>query len=288
MWGIKIPLYIGAGPKSGVNETILFLVWAETFVFLLGLGIGSFLNVVIIRGAAGEGMGGRSRCCSCRTSLGFKDLIPVFSFCARKGRCRHCGAVFSKQYPVVELATGFLFAALFYLTVLYSGTQDIWKLFYQTAGGLVGISSAIVIFVSDLKYKIIPNGAVLILLGLGIILSIARIGNEPSVVWAILPSAFLPALFMALLWLASRGKWMGLGDAKLIFTTSLILGYPAAIPAFLFSFWLGGLAGMALIFCGRQTLKSYIPFGPFILLGSALAYFFSSKIFIFTGFGQFL
>ena len=82
------------------------------------------------------------------------------------------------------------------------------------------------------------------------------------------------ALFLAALWFLSRGRAIGLGDAKLIFSSSLLLGFPNSIVAFLFSFWLGGFIGVSLLIAGRKKLKSRIPFGPFILIGSALAYFF--------------
>lgn len=70
---------------------------------------------------------------------------------------------------------------------------------------------------------------------------------------------------------------MGLGDAKLIFAISLILGFPASLIAFFFDFWLGGIVGIFLIIFGAKTPKSQIPFGPFILAGSILAYFFSQQ-----------
>lgn len=246
------------------------------FVFLLGLTAGSFLNVAILRGAEGKTLGGRSRCDSCGRVLSALELLPVISFVLQKGRCRHCGAVLSWQYPLVELgaAAGFVAGAM-----LFSGS---WTIFLV----LIGISAAIIIFVSDLRFKIIPNGAVLILILLGTAAVASRVWAEDRywrAAYYDLAAAVIFAMIFGALWLFSRGKWMGLGDAKLIFPTSLLLGFPASLAAFLFAFWLGGIAGVLLIAFSRKTLKSRVPFGPFILAGGVMAYFFSQKFFAETG-----
>lgn len=249
------------------------------FALLLGLIAGSFLNVVILRGAKKETLGGRSRCPSCNRPLSFRELVPVLSFLLQKGRCRQCGTALSRQYPLVELGTAAAFLAG---AALFSGLWTILLIF-------IGISSAIVIFVSDLRFQLIPNGPVLILALLGITAVSWRVFNTSAAsadfqrVYYDLGSAAILAGIIGALWLYSQGKWMGLGDAKLIFPTSLILGFPASLSAFLFSFWLGGIAGVLLLAFGQKTLKSRIPFGPFILAGSILAYFFSSKFLAGTG-----
>ena len=86
--------------------------------FVIGLSVGSFLNVVILRTNAGSSLGGRSRCLSCQAQIAPKDLIPLVSFLALGGKCRSCGARISWQYPLVEFGTGLLFFA-FYLRFMY-------------------------------------------------------------------------------------------------------------------------------------------------------------------------
>lgn len=259
--------------------TLVFL-FLEALFFTLGCGIGSFLNVVVDRGYRGERLNGRSYCESCKKKLSFFELIPIASFLVQKGRCRSCGTALSLQYPLVEFACGVLYAlALFLFAPHFDYTfQPLAALFLL----LAGIPASVMIAVSDLKYRIIPNGAVLTLLAAGVAASILRFSanRQPVVANRLLSdfsSALLIAAFLASLWFVSRGQWMGLGDAKLIFATSLIAGYPASLSAFLFAFWLGGGAGVILLGAARKNRKYLMPFGPFIIAGTVLAYFFSDS-----------
>lgn len=249
--------------------------------FVVGLVVGSFLNVVVRRGARAESLGGRSRCESCSKVLGAGELLPVISFLLQKGRCRHCGAALSWQYPAVELGTGFTFAALAWYLL-----PDVLnpKALILFGAVLIGTAAVIVILVSDINYRLIPDGAVLILFLLGMWrLWITSPNLLRDGVWAL-----LIALFFAALWFASSGSWMGLGDAKLILGTSLLLGFPASPIAFLFSFWLGGIVGIFLLATRLTAFKDKIPFGPFIILGALLSYLFSQQFLFITGLDYFL
>ena len=255
------------------------------FSFFLGLVIGSFLNVVIRRGARGENFRGRSHCESCGITLSVTELIPVLSFLIQKGRCRYCHAAFSWQYLLVELGTAFSYAMSAWI---FLPNLPLDKHFFLLATGLFfGIGAAIVIFVSDIRSQIIPNGAVLTLLILGLFRPIYVMFQTesgtivPDSVWNI-GTALVIALFLALLWFFSKGRWMGFGDVKLILATSLILGYPSSVAALLFAFWLGGIIGVILIISRVKTLKEHIPFGPFILVGTVLAYFLPQNFFYIT------
>ncbi|MBI3442780.1 MAG: prepilin peptidase [Candidatus Sungbacteria bacterium] len=246
---------------------ILFTI----LIFCFGLAVGSFLNVVIIRGHKGEKLGGRSHCVRCGSILSVQELIPVFSFFVQKRRCRHCTRSISWQYPLVELACAFAYLGVFLLAAP--------SVFVQI-GLALGIPAALVILVSDLRFQTIPDGATLILtiLGLGAVISRSVYAYDSM-------AALLIAGILGGLWFFSHGQWMGFGDVKLIFATSLILGFPAAIAAFLFAFWSGGTVGALLLLTGKKHLRERIPFGPFILLGSVLAWFFSSLFFNRTGLG---
>ena len=258
-------------------------VLLEISVFVIGLSIGSFLNVVIIRSREGETIRGRSHCRACKKTLSARELIPIASFLLQKGRCRGCGTAFSLQYPLVELGTGLAFTAAAFLF-----PQDFLFDVRALTGFIlvcIGIAAGIVILVSDLRFQIIPNGAVFVLLILGIIrlFVVAKppYGGLASVTLVNHASAYdigfsiIFALFFAGLWFFSQGKWMGFGDVKLIGATSLIVGFPVSIIAFLFSFWLGGIVGTILLLSSRKNWGRRIPFGPFILAGTALAFFIS-------------
>jgi len=267
------------------------------FSFLFGLVIGSFLNVVIGRAERKESVGGRSYCESCKKNLSAIELIPVLSFALQKGQCRSCGTALSWQYPLVELGTGILFTyvTLFTISSSFQYTANSYTIltlpfwFYPLSLWLLAItvlSASIVIFVADLRYRIIPNAAVLFLIfsGGGLrALDRLIIMEAKDMLWWDIGAALAIALFFAGIWFVTQGRGIGLGDAKLVLGTSLIVGFPASLAAVLISFWLGALAGIALVLARYKSLKDQIPFGPFILAGTALAYFFSEKIFSFIG-----
>ena len=256
-------------------------------ILVFGFSVGSFLNVVIRRGIRGESLLGRSHCESCGRVLTARELVPILSFFIQRGKCLGCGGKFSIEHPLVEFATALLFAAsaiLFLPADLAEFTLRGAVVFILI---LVGISAAIVVFVVDLKEKIIPDSAFFVLFLLGIsALFLRRFPDEffvgdlrESAAFIDVFSAILFSSFFACLWFFSRGTWMGFGDAKLVLAVSLILGWSASLAAFLFSFWIGGAAGGVLLAFRRSTMKSTIPFGPFILFGSVVAYFFAGYFF---------
>lgn len=260
---------------------------AVAFLFLFGLAIGSFLNVAIRRGIRGESLLGRSKCESCGRVLGARELMPIVSFFVQRGKCLGCKSSFSIEYPLVEFATALAFAVA---TILFF-PADIAEVTLRGALGfflaLTAIAAAVVVFVVDLKEKIIPDSAFFVLFIVGVCALFLRrfpdeffVGNlRESAAFFDIVSALLFSSFFAALWFFSRGTWMGFGDAKLTLAVSLILGWPASLAAFLFSFWIGGIAGGVLLALGRSTMKSTIPFGPFILVGAAAAYFFAAYFF---------
>ncbi len=251
------------------------------FFALLGLVIGSFLNVVIIRSAAEESLGGRSRCRSCQHMLSVRELVPVASFFLQGRRCRHCRTPISWQYPLVEGATAFLFAyaAIIFIPFLF-GELSLETLFFFL-NTLFVCAAGVVVLVADLRFQIIPNGAALALALAGLLVSFMRGGSVGLAYDG--GAAVAISAFLAVLWLISRGKWLGLGDAKLVFGTSLLVGYPVAFVALLFAFWLGGAVGIILMLVGGKKWGSAIPFGPFILAGAVMAYGYSSVFFALLG-----
>lgn len=244
------------------------------FLFFLGLVIGSFLNVAVLRGREGKPLTGRSHCPHCKRVLTTRELIPVVSFLLQKKRCRSCKTRISWQYPLVELGTGlsFALAGLLFLPSFNLWRSDLHSFYFILM--LVGISAAIAIFVSDIRFEVIPDGATLILFVLGLATVVIR-GHILSDVVA----ATGATLTFFSIWFFSKGRAMGMGDVKLVPATSLILGYPASILGFLFSFWLGGIIAVALLLGAKKGLKSRMPFGPFILLGAIGAYF-GSDVFL--------
>ncbi len=222
-------------------------------VFLLGLCVGSFLNVLAQRLPRGEPvLWGRSHCDYCKKSLRWFELIPVVSFVLLGGRCQRCHRRLSIQYPLVELATAIGFLYLF----AHQFPLLLYLLF----------SSLVVIFVADLREQIIPDS----MIAAGII---GSFGTRIHVVPALGSFAFL-----YLLWAATGGRGMGFGDVKLAFLMGLFLGFPVVVVAFYIAFLTGALVGVILILTGKKKWKSKIAFGPFLILGTVGASLFSDGV----------
>ncbi len=240
-------------------------------IFLLGVVIGSFLNVVVLRYNTGRSLAGRSGCFSCGKPLHWYELVPVLSYIFQWGKCRSCGSKISTQYPLVELGTGILFV----LTV-----REVWPLFAGTDALMVPIltlvfylvvwSILVAITAYDIRHKIIPDGMVYAFIGLTFVRSLTSV----IFVWWV-GAAVGMALFFAALWYFSAGKWMGLGDAKLALGLGLLLGPSAGLAALVLAFWIGAVFGISILLLRRRyvTMKTEVPFAPFLILGAALAYF---------------
>ena len=259
------------------------------FVFLFGLVVGSFLNCVIYRLALPNfslknlgGLKNRSYCPYCKHLLSWQDLIPVFSFIFLKGRCRYCQKPISLQYPLVELATGILFLLIFNFQLpsvveeinLFSAFNFLNLIYYWTIASFL-----IVIFVYDLKHYIIPDKIVYPAIGIVLVYNFLRSDLQwRSDLTISLAASFSAAAFFLAIVLISRGKWMGVGDIKLAFFMGLVLSWPNILVALFLAFFIGAVVGVGLIISNKKTLKSEIPFGPFLVTGTFLALFWGNEL----------
>lgn len=251
--------------------------------FVLGLIIGSFLNVVICRYNTKKNFGGRSACMSCQSKLCWYELIPLFSFFALRGRCLNCKSKIGVQYPAVEFVTGLIFALLFlkFQDVFYFSPLIFFITYIYYA---VMFSILVVIATYDLKHKIIPDRLAFIF---GILAFVGLFfGNGFSGFYPHIPSIsdFLSGLLVSLpfaaTWFLSRGTWMGLGDAKLALGLGWMLGVSRAFSGAVMAFWSGAIIGIVLIiFSNRYKMKSEIPFAPFLIFGALIAFFFELHLF---------
>jgi leader peptidase (prepilin peptidase)/N-methyltransferase len=201
---------------------------------ILGLLIGSFLNVLILRYNTGKGFGGRSECFSCARTLGSRDLFPVLSYLFSGGRCRGCKSRISKQYVMVELATAlfFVFVYVHNRYLLIDGTG-----IFIIKAAIDCILMSLLIFMAgyDIRHKIIPDLAVFKFAGLALVGSLIISGFS----WWLIAAGPLLALPFYLIWLLSGGRWMGLGDAKLALGFGWMLGLSLGGTAIIFGFWVG-------------------------------------------------
>lgn len=235
------------------------------YLFILGLILGSFYNVVGLRVPVRESIvHPPSRCSSCETRLKFLDLIPVVSYFISRGKCRHCGTRVSPLYPLGELATGLLFVWM-YLTFGIS---------WETLIGLLLVSLSVIITVSDLKYMLIPNR---ILLFFAPLFLVVRFLYPLESVWLHLWGALVGGGVLLLVVILSRGG-MGLGDVKLLLLLGWVLGLYHVIPAFILSCLIGSVVGGVLMLFKIVKPKQPIPFGPFLLIGALISFVYGSTI----------
>ena len=252
-------------------------------LFLFGTIIGSFLNVVAIRYNSGKGILGRSACMSCNKKLCWYELVPVLSFCALGGKCLMCKSRISAQYPIVEILSGLGFVLLYHkwLYLFPSFGLFLFVLLFS----FMLYSLLLVIAVYDFRHRIIPDALVfafVILSGLFLFVSKSSFGD-----FLVIPSFMsflagpLVAAPFALIWLVSRGRWMGLGDAKLMLGAGFLLGLASGYAAVLLSFWIGGLISLFLLVFFRKyfSMKSEIPFAPFLILSVMLVFLFGIDFF---------
>jgi leader peptidase (prepilin peptidase)/N-methyltransferase len=229
-----------------------------------GLIVGSFLNVCAYRLPLGQSVvRPRSRCRDCGRQLGWADNIPVLSYLALRGRCRSCGARISWAYPAVEAAT----AAIFLGAALQFGAS--WLLVSR----LVFASLLIVLFVTDLEHRILPNAITLsgILIGLAFSL-VAEPGWRSAAIGALAGGGVLLAI--AELYYRVRGEeGLGMGDVKMLAMIGAFLGWDQMLLTLVLSSFAGSVVGVTMIALGRGTSKYALPFGTFLALGALAAIF---------------
>jgi leader peptidase (prepilin peptidase)/N-methyltransferase len=271
-------------------------------LFILGAGFGSFLNVVALRYDPDRFVfhrgivGGRSRCPHCGKELRWYELLPVLSFVLQAGRCRSCNARLSLQYPVVEILSGLVFV------FVPRGLNDYFSLFPLSYLPLTAYYLLIVLWTAallvlllasliDFRLRIIPDelSVLLVILGAAAAFLAAPYWSEINAsfvksysflfglresIWLNhLAAAAIGAAFPGFLVLITRGWGMGLGDVKLGFALGALFGWPEVILVLIFGFIFGSIVGLAAIALGRKTMKSFVPFGPFLAAAAAFVFF---------------
>jgi len=196
----------------------------------------------------------------------------MMSFVGLRGRCSECKTKISWQYPLVELWTGLIFVSLFFVfgfTVYYLLSTIIFCIY-------------VVITIYDLRHKIIPDALSYSAVILAIIYRLS-LGNSSLLDWLAGPIVFL---FFGSIWFFSRGRVMGLGDGKLALSGGLLLGFSQGLSAITLAFWIGAAVSLLLMLFfrlfnekERLTMKSEIPFAPFIILGVWISLIFHLDLF---------
>ena len=242
----------------------------EMFIFLMGLCIGSFLNVCIYRLPESKSIvHPRSMCPNCDTRIPFYDNIPLFSYLWLKGKCRRCKVKISMRYPMVELLGG----------LVALGTYLRFGLTIETLIYYVFIAALLVVTFIDLDHRIIPDVITLP----GIPICFAASFALPAITYkdALLGilvgggSLFLVAWVYTLL---TKKEGMGGGDIKLLAMMGAIVGWKGVLFTIFVASLVGTLAGFAVMLQSRKGMKLAVPFGPFLSIGAIIYIFFGTQL----------
>ncbi|MGC9611241.1 MAG: prepilin peptidase [Minisyncoccia bacterium] len=271
-------------------------------LFVFGLIIGSFLNVLVFRyNPAGklfdaDRLSGRSRCPYCNRELNASELVPLWSFFIQKGRCRECKHKLSFQYPILEFLSGAIFAGVPFFIAKFYGLGISYfanfrlDFFYYALAFLWTLSflTWLVIAIIDLREYVVPNELNVLLAVLGIMIGAIlviyagkfspfresflgqyRLIFSPfgNLILNRLLGMFAGGAFFGLLIFLSRGRGMGMGDVKLAAASGLLLGWPDIALAAIIAFILGGFIGGIFLVLDKKTMKDRLPFAPFFVAG---------------------
>ncbi len=244
--------------------------------FLFGASIGSFVLVIATRLNVAPILKSRSKCLSCGEALRVYDLIPFFSYIFLRGKCRYCSSPFGFTSLSIEIVYGVLYVALYHFFLLGEHSQIgivFWLLYYSLLFIVMGV-----IALYDLKHTYLPVPYLLgyCVLTLGM-LSIRYMQNGTG--FTLLAPVVVALPFM-LLWLVSRGKWLGFGDVILFLGVGAFFGIEQGFAVLLLSVWMGALVGVVEYFVYQKNLKSRaLPFVPFIIISFIIVLFTDIDIF---------
>ncbi|MBN1778995.1 MAG: prepilin peptidase [Candidatus Buchananbacteria bacterium] len=235
------------------------------FIFILGLAVGSFLNVVVYRLQIKQSIiWPPSHCPKCQAHLSWYENLPLVSFVFLVGKCRHCRQKISWQYPLVELATAIIFLLLF----------NHFGLTTQLMVWLVLACFLIIIFVYDLRYSLILD-VITVPAIIFIFLANLFLGFD----WLDLTfGAIIGGGFFGLQYLVSSGRWIGDGDIRLGILMGLALGWQMTIVALFLAYIIGAAFGLILILLKKKTLASEISFGTFLTFSTVLTVIWGPQI----------
>lgn len=238
----------------------------ELIIFITGLCIGSFINVLGDRLPKGKNvLNDRSVCDHCHSKLLAIDLIPVLSYFMLGGKCRFCHRKISIQYPIVELVTAFAFLGIY--TAGFPHTVFLMTVF----------SLFLAIVIADWKYLIIPNSLVFILISISLLFNIIY---SPQLLLNKLLTSLGAFVFLWIIYTLTRGKGMGFGDVKFSLVMGLFLGYPQIVIAFYIAFLTGAGVGIILLLLHKAKFGQYIPFGPFLVLATIATFIWEKQLLI--------
>ena len=233
-------------------------------LFVLGCCIGSFINASEYRLAKSLPIANdRSRCRSCKKPLAWYDLIPLVSFLVLSGKCRSCHAPISKQYPLVEAATGALFALAGYMAGLSGADVLDGQTIFRLMRDIIVVSVAVFLFVYDYKYTLLPDAVTV-----PSIVLFAACSWWLGLHWqSLLVGMVVGGGFFLVQYAVSSGAWVGGGDIRFGAMLGALFGWPMVLVALFVSYVTGAVVGGGLLALGKKKPGDAIPFGTFLSVG---------------------
>lgn len=278
-----------------------------TLTFISGLFFGSFFNLVSDRIVKGKSIiTGRSKCDFCKKELLPKHLIPLVSFALQKGRCAFCNKKLSWYYPLSEILTGIAFVGVAYFSGLFTELTTTGVISFSYLAAVA--SFYIVLFLTDIKYKLLPNKvvypAIFFVLGFLVLnttiflwLFYNQLKNDSFGIYllqagyfqqqvimivrsfaALIISSLGIGVFFWFLVFITKGRGMGQGDIRLGILIGLFNGFPLNIVAIFTAFVVGAVYSIIMIAFRKKSLKDTIAFGPFLILGSVISFIWGSAL----------
>jgi leader peptidase (prepilin peptidase) / N-methyltransferase len=262
-------------------------------LFLFGLAIGSFVNVLALRYRGDrflfspEVIGGRSRCPHCKRTLRWFELVPLLSFVVQGGRCRRCKKPIGLHYPLVELLSGLIFV---FVPLRLGGDLALSVLW------VAAFETLLLITYVDIRLQIVPDELNLFLGAVAVLAAVffvnehgaanysffgahaALFGLQGNFWLSHLVGALIGAVFFIFLIFLTGGKGMGWGDVKFSLPLGFLFGWPDILPLYGTAFIAGAIVGAVLLLQKRKTMKSAVPFVPFMVFGAALVFFFGDSL----------
>jgi prepilin signal peptidase PulO-like enzyme (type II secretory pathway) len=250
--------------------------------FVLGASFGSFLGMCVSR--IGNILGskqkfdiglfsGRSFCDSCNNKLKWWENTPIISFLWLKGKCRNCRSPIPFWYFLIELTTAAVFLCTFFYWRKNFSSFDFINVFVLVIFLLISLLLVFIIFF-DYQFLIIPDeiiiGLLILVVGLKIIVGFSAVN---------LYSAVGSFLFLLSLFFLTKGKGMGFGDVKFALFMGLFLGWPGVLVAFYLAFLTGSFVGVIMILLKKAKIKQKIAFGPFLVFGTFISWWWGEMIF---------
>lgn len=231
-------------------------IWlASACLFMLGAIFGSFGNVLIFRVPTDKTLGGRSHCPHCGEQLNMIDLIPLFGFLLRGGKCKYCSIEISRQYPLIELISALLFPV-----ALYIANYNI------ITGLLLGFALWLLLLIAVIDYRVqgIPDLLSIPFVVLGFAYGLMQGTVDPI-------SIAIGVTFFGLQWIVSHGNWVGSGDIVLIIGMGAIISpWPLMIVCIFSAYILGAMLASILLITGIKKRRDHIAFGPFLAFSMLL------------------